>query len=187
MAFESILVGSGTIYIAAEGTAFPLPDASPSGSWAALGDIDGGVTMNVNRQVDLHRVDDESGPVKGTISEEDLQIVANLAEATLENMARALHGDTTLVTTASTPSRKILDMYRGVGEVPVRALLFRGGSPYGAFNAQFEVPRGIYTGNIGASFVKDNKTLIPVEFTALVDQSASPATQKFGRWVAQDA
>ncbi|KKN48912.1 hypothetical protein LCGC14_0648100 [marine sediment metagenome] len=186
MAFESILVGSGEIFVAPTVEAAPVVNVAPAGNWVSLGDTDGGVAVNLNQTVDTHRVDDESGPVKKTISEEDLTIVVNLAEMTLENLARVLNNQT-VTTDAGPPSTREMDLYRGIGGMVEFSVLFRGGSPYGAFNAQFHIPRAVHEGNIGSAFVKDNKTLIPVEFHALVDAAASPATEKFGTWTAQDA
>ncbi len=184
MAYEAILVGSGILYIAPLAEAFPKPDIAPAGNWVSLGEIDGGVEANVEQTVDEHRIDSETGPVKMTRSEESMMLSANLAEATLANLAAILNDNT--VSTATTPTRKILGMYRGA-TVSEHAFLFRGSSPYGAFNAQFEVPRGAITGNIGMSFTKDEKVLFPVEFSCLVDDLASSDDEKFGRWVAQSA
>ncbi|KKN55916.1 hypothetical protein LCGC14_0577590 [marine sediment metagenome] len=189
MAFESVLVGSGELFVAPVGEAFPDVDTTPAGNWESLGDVDGGVTVNLNQTLDEHRVDDESGPIKATISEEDLQIVANLAEATLENLGNAFDRQDP-VTAAGPPAIKTNTLYRGVGVVTEMALLFRTSSPYvlgTASNMQFEVPRAVQAGNIGPAFVKDGKTLIPVEFHALADQSAPTAAEKFGRLIAQTA
>ncbi len=184
MSYESIVVGSGSIFLAAVGTAFPLPDAAPNGSWTDLGEFDGGVTANLTQSIDEHFIDSESGAVKATRSQEALRISVNLAETTLENLGKAL--DDATVSADTTPSRKIVPLYRGL-DVTEYALLFRAESPYGAFNAQFEVPRAYQAGDIGPAFTKDSKTLYPVEFGALVDDLAATDAEKFGRLVAQDA
>lgn len=180
MPYESILVGSGKIYVANVGVAFPTsPADAPSGSWTSLGEIDGGVTVNYNETVDAHRVDSEAGPLKGTRSIEDLMVAANLAEATLEILGKVLDDKTI---TGTNP--KVMGVYRGIGVVKEYALLFRGSSPYANVAAQYELPRGIQQGNIGTPFTKDSKVLIPVEFMALVDPSAATLAEKFGRWKA---
>ncbi len=186
MAFESILVGSGEIFIAPVGEAFPDADDAPAGNWVTLGDIDGGVTINKTQSTDEHEVDDESGPVKITRSAERMTIVANLAEATLDNLGEVFNKQDPSVD-AGPPAIKTLNLYRGVGNVNEVAVLFRGGSPYGDFNAQYQIPRAAQIGDIGSAFVKDSKVLIPVEFTALVDPNAATAAEKFGSWVAQTA
>lgn len=184
MAYEAVLVGTGRLYIAPTGTAYPDVNADPTSPWEDMGETDGGVQVNGDQTIDLHRVDNESGPVKATRSEETLLIVANLAELTLENMAHAFNSNS-VTTDAGPPATKTIGLYRGLGTIGERALLFRATGPYDGQDMQFEVPRAIYQGNIGLSFVKDSKTMIQTEFAALVDTTASSDVEKFGRVVAQ--
>lgn len=187
MAYESILVGSGKVYVADVATAFPAVNAAPGVGWTDLGEFDGGVTATLEQTTVEHRIDSETGPVKATRSEEGLAISTNLAEATLENLAKVLD-DKTVTPAAGPPATKSMGMYRG-GVVREYALLFRGNSPYAAgVYAQFQVPRAyVASDSIGMSFVKDGKTLIPVEFRALVDPLAGTDAAKFGTLVAQTA
>ncbi len=183
MAFESIVVGSGSIFLGPVGEAFPDTDAVPGGNWVDLGEFDGGVTANFDQTIDQHFIDSESGPVKATRSQEQLTIAVSLAEATMENLAKVLD-DAGFSNDAGPPATRTVSGYRGL-DVQEFALLFRGESPYGAFNAQFQVPRAYQSGTIGAAYTKESKTLIPAEFTALVDPLAATDAEKFGSVVAQ--
>ncbi len=185
MSFETILVGSGELFVAPVGEAFPLVDAAPVGNWASMGEIDGGVTATHDQTIDEHMIDSESGFVKATRSGETLVIAANLAEATSANLAKVLDDQT--VGTDTTPTRNITPLYRSDGVVAEHAFLFRGNSPSGAFSAQYELPRGYFGGTTARSFTKDAKTLTPVEFHCLVDDTAATEQEKFGNWVEQTA
>ncbi len=183
MSYESILVGSGELFVGPVNEAKPDVDTTPGGGWVSLGDIDGGVTVNLNETLDLHRIDNVSGAVKGTISEEDVMIAANLAESTVDNLAQAFDRSTPTAD-AGPPAIKTLGLHRGLGLSPESAILFRAGSPYGAFNAQFYLPRAVQQGSFGMAFTKDSKVLIPVEFMALHEPSASVG-EELGIWEAQ--
>jgi hypothetical protein len=182
--YDAVLVGVGKFYVADVGVAFPDIDDDPAAGWTYLGETDGGVQVNSEQTLDLHRVDTESGPVKVTRSEESLMIIVNLAELTLANLSRALNNNV-VTEAAGPPATRTLGMYRGLGAVGELALLFKGVGPYDGLPAQFEIPRAIFGGNLGLSFTKDSKTLIPVEFSALVDCDATSNDEKFGRIVAQ--
>ncbi len=185
MAFESIVVGSGSIFVAVVGTAFPDVDTVPPGPWVDLGEFDGGVQANLSQVVDMHYIDSETGPVKATRSQEGLIISTNVAESTLETLAKILD-DAAVTLDAGPPSTRTHAFYRGL-DVVEYALLFRAESPYGAFNQQFQVPRAINAADTGMAYTKESKTLIPIEFTALVDPLAATDGEKFGTLVAQDA
>ncbi len=183
MSFETILVGSGTLYVGPVGEAFPAVNANPAGNWVDMGEIDGGVTVTHDQTIDEHQIDSESGPVKATRSGETLVITANLAEATSANLAKVLDDQT--VAASGTPNKNTTPLYRSDGVVAEHAFLFKGNSPSGAFNAQYQLPRGYFGGTTARSFTKDTKTFTPVEFHALVDDTAGTEQQKFGNWVEQ--
>lgn len=183
-----ILTGVGDLYVAEVGATFPDVNAIPSSAtWRHLGSTQDGVTVTLDQKIDEHRVDQETGPVKASRSEESMQIETVLAEATLENLADVLGSevedtpaDTGVIGTREVP------LYRG-GTVVTKALLFRGVSAYGDFPAQYEVPYGYFGGATELKDTKDGNRQIAVEFHALVDPNASEDDEKFGRLVMQDA
>lgn len=182
-----ILVGAGTLYIAPASEAAPEVDAVPAGNWSLVGETDGGVTVTFSETMDMHRTDQRTGPVKATRSEETAMIETNVAQFNMEALADIL-GNTVTDTAAGsgTIGKKDLGVYRGL-DVDEYAFLFRADSPYGDYPAQYYVPRGVLKGEVGMEFVKDGKTLIPYQFEALEDFSASDITERFGLWTAQDA
>jgi len=185
MAYEYIIVGSGRVWIAPEGTAFPTLDQLPtdvSASWTELGEFDGGVQISSPQTVDEHRTDMESGIQKATRSSEDLVITVSLADNTLESLSRMINGTTVNQVAAGVGTRgyKEFGFYRGLAVVTY-AFVFQGPSPYiDGERMRYLVPRGYFAGDMGRSHVKNSKTLIPVEFHAMVDPNAADPSEKFG-------
>ncbi|MBI5035565.1 MAG: hypothetical protein HZB51_34165 [Chloroflexi bacterium] len=187
----TLLIGTGKVYVAAVGTAFPALTATPGASWTDLGVMQDGLELTPEREIKEIEVDSESGPVEAVITKEQLVLKTKLAEGTLENLAKVL-GQTVTDTApgAGTIGTREIPMYKGVGRVSRYAFLFRGEtlSPYGTtYPAQYELPVGYFAGATGMAFKKGDNAQIPVEFHALVDPNAATATAKFGRLIAQDA
>jgi hypothetical protein len=182
-----LLVGVGTLYVAAAGTAMPALTATPSGSWRALGETDGGVKVTKTQNMEAFSSDQRTGNVKAVRTEEGLTVETSLLESTLENLADVINGTVT-TTPAGTGviGKKSSTMYKG-GTVSEFALLFRGSSAYGAFPAQFYVPRGFFNDDVEMEFLKDDKTVIPVKFEALEYLSASTDAERFGVFEHQTA
>ena len=175
-----LLVGSGRLYAHAEGTAMPATNVDPTtAGWIDLGAIDGGVSAEREKTLEEHFVDHETGPVDVSRAAESLLIETNLAEPTLTNLGKVLN-NLTPTTDVGPPATETLAGYRGA-TVAKQALLFRGGSPEGpAKIGQTYIPRGYFAGDLGLAHRKDEQTLIPVEFRALVDENAATDAERFG-------
>ena len=183
-----ILTGVGYLYIAPVGESFPDVNTTPAGNWSCLGETEGGVKVTPSQSIEKLRVDQETGPVKAVRHEEDLKIETSLAVFTLETIADVLGNTVTDIAPGSgTIGTRKVGLHSG-GTVDEYSLLFRGKSPYGDYPAQYEVPRGIFDmDEISMEYKKDDKTLIPIAFSALVDLDASSEDERFGRLVGQDA
>lgn len=182
-----ILVGVGTLYIAAANTAMPALDASPGASWRELGETDDGVKVSKTQNIESFTTDQRTGKVKAVRTEEGLTVETNLTEQTLENLADVLNGAvTTVAPGAATIGTKSLSMYAGA-DVHEFAFLFRGNSPYGNWPAQYYIPRGYFSGDVEMEYKKDDKTLVPVTFEALEDLNAATEADRFGKYIAQHA
>ncbi len=184
-----ILTGVGKLYVAPAGTAKPALDVDPeSTGWTYLGETVDGVTITPGQEIEEMRTDQRTGPVKAVRTEESLTIEAQLAQATVENLAQALGGMTVTKVNAQVGAmgyRKV-GLYRG-GTVQEFAMLFRGNSPYGSYPAQYYVPRGYYGGEVGQEYKKDGQVVVPVEFHALEDLNATNEDERFGVYEAADA
>ena len=172
-----IIAGPATVWLAPVGEAFPAIGAAVAGNFVSLGRTEGGVTVTHNESIELLRVDQDTGPVKAIRSEESLVIEFSLAELTLERYALILNNATVTDNASSDrefPLRAGLDVDR-------RALLARGDlSPYESGNLQYEVPIVVQTGSPAISFVRDDKSVLGVEFTAIEDPAAASAAERFG-------
>lgn len=183
-----ILTGVGALYIAPASEAAPAVDATPAGSWRALGETKDGVKVTHDQKITKIFVDQETGAIKVVRSEESMKIETKLAIGTLENLADVLGVDVTdTAPGAGTIGLRDISNYRG-RDVDEFALLFRGDSPYGeTFPAQYYVPRGYFDGAAEEEYKEDGNMLIPVTFEALVDLTAATDADKFGKLTAQDA
>jgi len=182
-----------TLWLAPEGTAFPLIDADPAVDWVKIGTngtrnySDEGVTVVHNQSIEQARPVGSTGPVKAWRTEEDLMIRVTLWDLTLEQYAASLN-DLAIATTAAgagTAGFKEIGLTQGQ-EVVTYALLARGVSAYGdGFNAQYEVIRCYQSGNPEVVYVKGVPAGLELEFTALEDLAAVSDAERFGRLVMQ--
>jgi len=183
----SILTGVGRIYIATVGTAFPAVNATPSASWRDLGDTQDGVDVEPDEKQERIRTDQRTGAVKAVRTEETLLIKTKLAEATLENLADALGVDLTDTAPGSgTIGTREIHLHRGAA-VEEFSVLFRGDSPYYSGNAQYQVPRMVFSKVDALKYEKGKNAAIPVTLEALEYLSAATEDERFGKLIGQDA
>lgn len=183
MAAYDILIGTGKLYTADPGTAFPDLDDDPgvAAGWTYVGPTDGGIKVDFDETINEFSSDQDIGTVEAIRSEEKVMISANLFEATLENLALVMSQNVTTVAAGSgTLGYKQIGMSRGA-TVTKKAILFRANSPYGAYPGQYELPYGYVSGKVGLEYKKDGMTVVPCEFHALIDPNATDETEKFGR------
>ena len=190
-----IIAAPYTLWIAVVGTAFPAIDAVPAGGWIKVGtsgDLnydEEGVTVEHSQSVERWRAVGGTGPRKAWRTEEDLAIRLVLADLTLEQYALALNHNT-VTTQAAGPGAagfKKIGLSRGLN-LPRRALLLRGPSPYGDnFNMQYEVPIAVQESSPELVFRKNTPAGLALEWFALEDPTAASADERFGRIKAQHA
>lgn len=183
-----ILVGPLWLYYGDTGASFPTIDEDPqTATWTDMGETDGGATVTLGQSVEEHRTDQHTGPVKASRSEESVVIEISLVSGTLETLALAMENDViTTSATATAAGYKSLQLYRGL-YVDEHAFLIRGKSAYMDANAQYEIPRGYIAGDLEREYVKDSKTLLPIEIHALEDLDATVEADRFGRLIMQTA
>jgi hypothetical protein len=180
----AVIVGPAEVWVAPVATTFPVVNVAPAVAWLSLGKTDGGVTVTHGQTQVKIRVDQVTAPLKIVRTEEDLTIAFNLAELTLETYGRMLNA-VTPTADAGPPATKKIGLYQNV-DVSQWALLIRGGSPYGDWNMQYEIPKVAQSGAPSVKFTRDDKAVLSVEFVALYDSSQS-AGEEFGRLKAQSA
>jgi hypothetical protein len=189
-----VIAAPFTAWVAEVGTAFPLIDAAPSGSWSKVGTsgdlnyMDDGVTIEHAQSVEKWRSLGDTGPRKVFRTEEDLMIRLILADITLEQYMHALNMNAvTTVAPGAEAGYKWIGLSRG-SSIAQRSLLVRGPSPYGDdWTLQYEVPIAFQTGEPEVVYRKDTPAGLALEWTAIIDPDAATAVERFGRLLAQHA
>lgn len=189
------LTGTWQFWVAAAGTTMTALDASPSGSWTALGATDGDQNYSWVGALTALMDNHATGPRKHIRPEEGFTIGMTLVNLTLESLASVLSMASSTVAggTSGALTTKEIPLRRGF--VPNRfALLARGGalvasntmSPYGAWPGQFYIPQGVFDGEPTEAFSKGGRPGVAAVFTAEYDDTQS-AGYEFGQLIVQSA
>lgn len=123
-----VLVGTGTLYVAPTGTAFPAdPSVTPAGTWVDIGYSEEGWSFNAEVNVEEVEVAEEIDPIDLLATAREVHFVGQAAQASLENLKTALGGGT-IATAVGPPATKSY-VPAGTGTLTQSALLFRGKAP----------------------------------------------------------
>lgn len=168
-----VLMGAGTLYTgdySLTGANEPLLAAvntTPQASaWADAGYTNDGITVTWNQEFAEMEVDQVADLIGRKMVKRDVQVKANLAEATLENLVMALNSGT--VTTGS--GYKYFDPeYDGDELQPgYKALIFDGYAPASAAGVtkrrRLICRKVLSIENVETAYKKGDMTLIPVTF-----------------------
>lgn len=170
-----VLQGAGRMYtgvFSATGANEPALaniNAAPQASaWTYTGFTSDGITITINQTFSEMRVDQLADRVGTKLTERELQLNANLAEATLANLILGMNGGT--LTTAAGYSY-YEPVYDGSELQPTYiAVLFDGYAPASAAGVskrrRIILRKSLSTENVETSYKKDELTLIPVTFTS---------------------
>jgi hypothetical protein len=144
-------------------------NAAPQASaWTYTGFTSDGITFTIDQSFSEMRVDQLADRVGTKLTERQVSVQANLAEATLANLVLGMNGGT--VTTAAGYSY-YEPIYDGTELQPTYiAVLFDGYAPASAAGVskrrRIILRKSISTENVETSYKKDELTLIPVTFTS---------------------
>lgn len=141
-----------------------VPQAS---AWTYNGFTSDGITVTIDQAFSEMRVDQLADRVGTKMTERQLAVQANLAEATLENFTLGLNSGT--ITTGA-GYKYYEPVYDGSELQPVYiAVLFDGYAPASAAGVskrrRFVLRKAISTENVEMAYKKDSLTLVPVTFT----------------------
>lgn len=190
-----VIASPVTLWLAPTGTAFPLINVAPAGTWIKVGTSgelnydEVGVTVDHGQTIVQWRSLGDGTTRKVFRTDETLQVGLTLVDLTLEQYALALNHNavTTTAPGVGVAGFKKIGLSRGI-DVAQKALLMRGPSPYGdSWNLQYEVPFAFQTGNPKPTFQKGNPAGLALEWTVIADAGAATPSERFGRLVAQNA
>lgn len=170
----AILVGTGTLYLAPIGTAFPTnPVTAPDAAFEDIGYSEEGWTIEADKTVEDVFVAELIDPVGSFKTAQTIRITGNMAQVGLEQLQFAFGGGT-----IATGSPAVgYDTYTPpiTDEFDEFAALFRTKAP-GAVGLlrDWKFPRVIAAGAISAQHTKaPTKALVALELRALVPASGA--------------
>jgi len=176
----NILVGAVNVYVAPVGTAPPDEDDNPLvwTGWTNVGYTDGGVELEYSPDYSDHFVDQETGPVKTTLTQESATLRAPMAEATLQNLNRVISASSfsQVVAASGVTGKDILKV--GSGTPAEVAVGFEGKSPEN-FWRLFIGWRALVVGAVGQAYRKDEKLIFPAEYRLNVDSTKTAGERLF--------
>src|ERR1044072_4554427 len=146
----------------------PINPAPQASAWTYAGFTSDGSTVTINQTFSEMRVDQLPDRVGTKMTARELSVQANLAEATLANLALGFNGGT--ITTASGYS--VYDpIYDESSLQPTYiAILLDGYAPSSSSGVskrrRFVVRKVLNTENVETAYKKDELTLVPTTFTS---------------------
>ena len=172
-----LMNGPFAVYVATPVVLAPdiaIPSASIDAAWSLLG-VDGakdiveeGVKVLIEQDVQKLRGLGSVATRKMFRTSQDVTIQFTLADASIENYARALNGAEINLDS----HRRLIDLLM-TADVAQFSLLIRGDdrSPYGAFNTQWWIPRASHDANVETVYVKGAPVGLAYSFVALDDST----------------
>ncbi|MFA5558622.1 MAG: hypothetical protein WDA59_04070 [Methanofastidiosum sp.] len=139
--------------------------ASVSFDSAPLGWTTDGVTLTINTEVADIKVEEVIGTIKRVVTDQSIEVTLNMAEGTLDNLAKAIPNSSLSSSTITL----------GGGTYQSGALVLIGKNPAG-FNRTITLTKVTPIGSIGIPYKKGEISVIPVTFSALVGDTGQFGT-----------
>ena len=171
----AVVIGTGALYQAAEGTAFPTPpvgnldESTPPTGFVGVGYSESGWAFEVDRTFEDINVAEEADPVQIIKTAQNIRLVGALAETSLPGIQLALGGGTiaagspvgydTYTPPASTAAAVEKALILITPTAPVAGV---------AKLRYIEIPRAIATGAISILNQRTQKQMIAIEFRLIV-------------------
>jgi len=150
-----------------------------------IGATDGGITFTPTVTVQKVFVDQSSMPVRHFIVQEEVQVTTNLAEYTLDNLAKAIPGST-LTTDGTDPNKKKVEVGGGqidndndYVELVITPLIDGSATLATDNNLKITIFKCIPTTHPELAFTKDGVRYIPVTWDAKRDETKDPGKQLY--------
>lgn len=172
-----ILSGPLTVWVAPVGTAFPVINAAPAGTWFKLGTNgpdnydEPGVTAKHSQTLQEWRSANSTLAKRVFRTQESVAIGFTLVDLTIEQYAKVMN-DATVTTTPGPPATKSFNLLLGP-TVTTFALVARGTSNAlgAALPAQYQVPIVYQAEQPQPLYEKANPAKLACEYVALKDDA----------------
>ena len=156
---SNLIQGPATLYVGAFGVTEPADvGTAPGAGWTDAGGTRDGVELTIAKDYAVLSVDQIVDEIGRTVTSRVVSIKTVLAEATLENLARAIN-ETAPASDTFTPDTGLSAFQPGY-----QAVLLDGIAP-GGFRRRVIVRKVLGTDSVGTAYKKDGMTVIPVTFT----------------------
>lgn len=185
-----ILAGPATVYVAADGTAFPDVDEAPGAGWTEIASPlqipEDGVTIGGDGADEPVYTLGGTGSRKGFRTRQECHVTFKVMDATVEAYSAALNGNavTTVAAGAGVPGTKRVQLAMPGGAIQTKALLVRvHQSPYGdGMAAQWEFPRAYNRATPESVYTKGSPIALDFDWFVMDDDAGNK-----GHYVGQTA
>lgn len=169
------MVGEGALFTAPENTPEePETTALFAGwadPWVHPGLTNEGVTSNFERDLNFHRVEEQSSPVFVTVNSSTMSLATALAEDTLENLLLAMGGGDITETVAGT-GQVGKSEFTPSDDLDIIAVGFEAKNTFGFYRRMY-IPRAVSVGNVELPFRRsESKRMFGATFQSMSDMSA---------------
>lgn len=178
---SKVMVGDGALFTAPENTA-EEPDSTAlfagwTSPWVHPGLTNEGVNFAFERDLNFHRVEEQSVPVFVTVNSSTMNFATALAEDVLENLKTAMGGGT--ITTQAAGTGVIgKKTYVPSDALDKLAVGLEAKNTFGFFRRIY-VPRAVSTGNVEMAHRRsESKRMFGATFQSMSDMSAIKITDK---------
>ena len=152
----NLIQGPATVYVGNFGATEPATIATAPGvGWTDVGGTTGGLELNIANEYSNLTVDQIVDVIESRRTGREVTAKTTMAEATLENIARAIAN--------TAPAAGVLDLDSGISAFApdYSAILIDGIAP-GGFRRRIIVRKTLPTDAVGVSYKKDEQTVVPV-------------------------
>ena len=175
---DDVLIGTGDLYVAAKGTAFPSdPSTTPASDWVHVGYSEDGWTFEIDRTFEDIMVAEEIDPIDIYKTAQTINLSGELAQATLENLKYAMSGGTITEDAVNNLKTFVPPTTAGFTEWSIMLRVQAPGGGGGAaddYVREVQIPRAVAVGAIQMAHQKaPSKTLVAAQFRLLVPASTS--------------
>lgn len=167
-----VIMGAGQMYNGLYQATEPLDQAvnvAPHASaWTNTGFTNDGITITINQEFATMTVDQIADIIGRKMTQRDLQVQANLAEATLENLTLGMNsGTVTSGSGAGVNFKTYTPVFNGTELQPTYfAVIFDGYAPANAAGVvkrrRFLLRKCLSIENIEVAYKKGDMTLVPI-------------------------
>lgn len=154
----NLIQGPGTLYHAVFGTAEPVTVSTvPAAGWVDMGATKDGIELEIADEYSVLEVDQVIYEVGRVRTKRAITIAANLAEATLANLAKAINN--------TAPAANVVEGDDGLTAFnPAYSAILLDGIAPGGFRRRIIVRKVLQVDAVKAAYKKDDQVLIPVKF-----------------------